>query len=147
MEGALKRKDEIEAQIPRVLDFITGGFSAAADNKLRELEKEKEALEKQIATMQIGNSAPNLNLEKIDWRDTSTLKDNARAVIERIDVHPKEKWFIVKTFDGREVRYVEKDNSIEILSSESVGPARLSAGGAPNLKKTGPVKKKSKLRV
>ena len=148
LEGALKRKDEIEAQIPRLLDFITGGFSASADNKLRELEKEKEALEKQIATMQIGNSAPNLNLEKIDWRDTSTLKDNARAVIERIDVHPKEKWFIVKTFDGREVRYVEKDNSIEILSSESAGPVCLPATSVePKLKKIAPAKKRSKLRV
>ena len=142
LEAALKRKDEIEAQIPRLLDFITGGFSASADNKLRELEKEKEALEKQIATMQAGNSAPHLNLEKIDWRDTSTLKDNARAIIERIDVHPKEKWFIVKTFDGREVRYVEKENSIEILSSESAGPVSLPViSGPKKAKETVSVKK------
>ena len=125
LEALLKRKDEIEVQLPRLLDFITNGFSTTADNKLRELEKEKESLEKQIATMQLKNSAPNLNLEKIDWRDTSRLRDNARAVIERINVHPKEKWFTIKTFDGREVRYVEKDNSIEILSSESTGPVYL----------------------
>ena len=148
LEGALKRKDEIEAQIPRLLDFITGGFSASADNKLRELEKEKEALEKQIATMQAGNSAPHLNLEKIDWRDTSTLKDNARAIIERIDVHPKEKWFIVKTFDGREVRYVEKDNSITIMSSESAGPVSLPVLSAPRkAKETAPVKKAPRVRA
>jgi len=121
LEAALKRKDEIEAQIPRLVDFITSGFSASADSKLRELEQEKDGLDKQIATMRIGSAAPNLNLEKIDWRDASTLKDNARAVIERIDVHPIEKWFIVRTFDGREARYVEKDNSIEILSNEPAG--------------------------
>jgi len=148
LEAALKRKDEIEAQIPRLLDFITGGFSSSADNKLRELEKEKEALEKQIATMRIGNSAPDLKLDKIDWRDTSTLKDNARAVIERIDIHPIERWFVVKTFDGREVRYVEKDNSIEILSSESAGPVRLPTSIEPKTAKTSvPAKKRSRLRV
>jgi len=148
LEVALKHKDEIEAQIPRLVDFITSGFSTSADIKLRELEREKEALEKKIATMQVGNSAPNLDLQHIDWRDTSTLKDNARAIIERIDVHPKEKWFTVKTFDGREVRYVEKDNSIEILSSESVGPVCLPTISEPKKAKASvPAKKAVKARV
>ena len=119
LEGALKRKDEIEAQIPRLLDFITSGFSTSADNKLRDLEKEKADLEKQIAAMHVDDFAPNLDLAKIDWRDTSMLKDNARAIIERIDVHPKDRWFTVKTFDGREVRYTEADNLVEVLSSEN----------------------------
>ena len=147
LEAALKRKDDIEVQIPRLVEFISTGFSASVEGKLRGLEKEKEDLEKEIAAMHVDHSAPNFDLAQIDWRDEAKLKDNARAIIERIDVHPKERWFIVKTFDGREVRYTEKDNEIEIISSESAGPVALPVSVEPKTKKIVPAKKRSRLRA
>jgi DNA invertase Pin-like site-specific DNA recombinase len=146
-EAALKRKDEIESQIPRLVEFIATGFSASVEEKLRGLEIEKADVEKQIATMQIENSAPNLDLARIDWKDTSKLKENARAVIERIDVHLKERWFTVKTFDGREVRYAEQDNSFGIISNESAGPVCLPVSSqSPKAKTSMLVKRAVKAR-
>ena len=141
LEALLKRKDEIEAEIPRYVAFIGSGFSASVEVKLREIEIEKADIEKQIAAIQVDHSAPNLDLTQIDWRDTSTLKDNARAIIERIDVHPEEKWFTVRTFDGREARYTEKDNVIEIISSDAAGVVRVpTSSESPKAKKSVPAK-------
>jgi vacuolar-type H+-ATPase subunit I/STV1 len=116
---ALKRLDEVEAQIPRLVEFIATGFSASVDQKMRELEKEKAVLEKQIAEFRAEENAADLDLGRIDWRDTERLKENARAVIRRIDVHPVERWFKVTTFDNREVIYRDEGDEIEIVSSES----------------------------
>lgn len=118
LETALKRKDEIESQIPRLVEFIATGFSESVEGKLRGMEAEKAELERLIAGMQTDDSAPNLDLRHIDWRDTANFKENARAIIERIDVHPKERWFTVKTFDGREVRFTEENDTIDVISSE-----------------------------
>ena len=118
LEAALKRKDEIESQIPRLVEFIATGFSASVEEKLRGLETEKAEVERLISGMQIDDSAPNLDLRHIDWRDTTKFKENARAIIERIDVHPKDRWFTVKTFDGREARYTEDGDAIDVVSSE-----------------------------
>jgi len=119
MLAALKRLDEVEAQIPRLVDFIASGFSASVDQKMRELEKEKAALEKRIAEFRAEENAAELDLGQIDWRDTERLKENARAVIRRIDVHPVERSFKVTTFDNREVIYRDEGDQIEIVSSES----------------------------
>ena len=119
LHAALKRLDEIETQIPRLVEFISEGFSASADQKLRALEKEKASLEKLVAELQSEEIALNVDLGEIDWQDTQKLKENARAVIRRIDVHPVERWFKVMMFDGREVLYREEGNEIEIVSSES----------------------------
>jgi len=129
LEDALKRKDEIEAKIPRLVDFISDGFSAGAHEKLRLLEAEKKELESRIAEMKVDNAAPDMDLEQVDWRDASKLKENARAIIERIEVHPQERWFTVKTFDGREVRYTEEGGSIEVLSSEPVSRRKMDKPG------------------
>ena len=122
---ALKRLDEVEAQIPRLVEFIASGFSASVDQKMRELEKEKAALEKLIAEFRAEENAADLDLGTIDWRDTERLKENIRAVVRRIDVHPYERWFKVVMFDSREVIYREAGEEIEIVSSES--PALLEA--------------------
>ena len=139
LEDALKRKDEIEAKIPRLVDFISDGFSAGAHEKLRLLEAEKKELESRIAEMKVDNAAPDMDLEQVDWRDASKLKENARAIIERIEVHPEERWFTVKTFDGREVRYTEEGGSIEVLSSEPVSRRKMDKPG--RVKKALPAKK------
>ena len=145
LEDALKRKDEIEAKIPRLVDFISDGFSAGAHEKLRLLEAEKMELESRIAEMKVDNAAPDMDLEQVDWRDASKLKENARAIIERIDVHPQERWFTVKTFDGREVRYVEDGNEIEVLSSEPASRKRTNEPG--RVKKATPAKKGKRRRA
>ena len=78
---------------------------------------------KLVAKLQAEEKAANIDLGGIDWQDTERLKENARAVIKRIDVHPVERWFKVTMFDGREVRYSEDGDQIEIVSSEN--PASL----------------------
>lgn len=120
--AALKRLDEIESQIPRLVEFIASGYSASADQKLRQIEKEKAEIEKLIAELRTEENAGDIDLGKIEWRDTERLKDNARAVIKRIDVHPVERWFRVTTFDGREVFYSEDADQIEVVSSENPTP-------------------------
>ena len=117
--AALKRLDEIEGQLPRLVEFIAAGTSVAVEQKMRELEKEKTALEKLIGELRVVENAADLDLGRIDWRDTGRLKENARAVIRRIDVHPYERWFKVTTFDNREVIYRDEGDEIEIVSSES----------------------------
>ena len=118
LQAALKRLDEVEVQIPRLVEFIATGFSASVDQKMRELEKEKAALEKRIAEFRAEENAADLDLRTINWRDTERLKENIRAVIRRIDVHPYERWFKVALFDSREVIYREADGGIEIVSTE-----------------------------
>ena len=81
--------------------------------------EEKAALEKLISELRVVDNAADLDLGRIDWRDTERLKENARAVIRRIDVHPYERWFKVTTFDNREVIYRDEGDEIEIVSSES----------------------------
>jgi hypothetical protein len=122
LAAALKRLDEVETQIPRLVDFVATGFSASVDQKLRELEKEKSTLEKQITELRSEENAAELDLSEIDWRDTERLKENAHAVIRRIDIHPVERWFKVTMFDGRQVLYREEGEEIEIVSSESPEP-------------------------
>jgi DNA invertase Pin-like site-specific DNA recombinase len=117
--AALKRLEEVESQIPRLVEFISSGFSASVDQKLRDLEKEKATLEKLISELRVVNNASDIDLRKIDWRDTTRLKDNARAALRQIDVNPVERWFKVTTFDGREILYREDGEEIEIVSSES----------------------------
>ena len=118
LQAALKRLDEVEVQIPRLVEFIATGFSASVDHKMREMEKEKAALEKRIAEFRAEENAADLDLGQIDWRDSERLKENIRAVIRRIDVHPYERWFKVALFDSREVIYREAGDEIEIVSSE-----------------------------
>ncbi len=118
LAAALKRIGEIEAQVPRLVEFIAGGFSASVDAKLRGMEKEKAELEKQLAELHSEQSAGDIDLQKVNWRDDATLKETARAVIRRIDVHPVERWFKVTIFDGREVLYTESSGQIEIASNE-----------------------------
>lgn len=132
--AALKRMDEIEAQVPRLVEFIATGFSASVDQKLRGLEKEKADLEKQLAELHNEESAAELDLQKVNWRDDTTLKETARAVIRRIDVHPVERWFKVTIFDGREVLYTEQSGEIEIVSNEA--PAFVSRRAAKSRKST-----------
>ncbi len=115
---ALKRLDDVETQIPRLVAFIASGSSASVEQKLREFEKEKAALEKLITELQTEEKAAQVNLGEIDWRDTERLKENLRAVIRRIDVHPVERWFKVTIFDGREVLFKEDGARIEIVSTE-----------------------------
>ena len=64
-------------------------------------------------------NAADLDVSEIDWTDTQRLKENIRAVIRRIEVHPFDRWFKVTLFDGREVIYREAGDEIEIVSSES----------------------------
>ena len=117
--AALKRLDEVEVQIPRLVEFIASGFSTSVDQKMRDLEKEKAALEKTIAEFRMEENAADLDVSEIDWTDTQRLKENIRAVIRRIEVHPFDRWFKVTLFDGREVIYREAGDEIEIVSSES----------------------------
>ena len=116
---ALKRLDELEVQIPRLVEFIASGFSASVDQKMRELETEKAALERKISELRMEENAADVDVSQIDWADTQRLKENIRAVIRRIDVHPFDRWFKVTLFDGREVIYREAGDEIEIVSSES----------------------------
>ena len=134
---ALKRLDEVEAQIPRLVEFIATGFSASVDQKMRELEKEKAVLEKQITEFRAEENAADLDLGRIDWRDTERLKENARAVIRRIDVHPVERWFKVTTFDNREVIYRDAGDEIEIMSSESPAVLAVPEKARPSAPATG----------
>jgi DNA invertase Pin-like site-specific DNA recombinase len=120
LEAAMKRLDEVEAQIPRLVDFIATGFSAAADQKLRTLEKERASLEAKIAVLQAEANAGAVETEGIDWSDTEALKQNIRAVVKQIVVHPAERWFRVELFDGRFVRYAEEGDEVLIESNENV---------------------------
>ncbi len=54
-------------------------------------------------------------------------KQNIRAVVKQIIVHPAERWFRVELFDGRFVRYAEKGENVVIESNEEA-PASLVAG-------------------
>jgi DNA invertase Pin-like site-specific DNA recombinase len=119
LQNCLSRMDAIETQIPRLVEFISTGFSASVEQKLRELEKEKGDLEKRISELRLEEKASDIDLGKIDWRDTERLKENLRAALRRIDVNPVERWFKVTTFDGREIMYREDGEEIEIVSSES----------------------------
>lgn len=115
---ALKELDEIEAQIPRLVDFIAGGFSEAVERKLRELEARKTLLERKSEELRTEEHASRTSGEEIDWSDTERLKDNVRSVVRRIVVHPQDRWFRVELFDGRAVAYQEEGGSIEIVSDE-----------------------------
>ena len=94
--------------------------------------------------MKVDSSAPDMDLDQVDWRDASKLKENARAIIERIEVHPLERWFTVKTFDGREVRYTEDGGSIEVLSSEPVSRRKIDKPGRAKKSPTAKTGRRSK---
>jgi hypothetical protein len=115
---ALKRLDEIDAQIPRLVEFIATGFSAAADEKLRSMEKERASLEVKAGGLQAEAHAGAVETDGIEWSDSDALKQNIRAVVKRILVHPAERWFRVELFDGRFVRYAEEGENVVIESNE-----------------------------
>ena len=118
LAAALRELDEIEVQIPRLIEFIAGGFSASVDEKLREMEARKVVVEKRIAELQTLEQAGAVRSDEIDWEDTQLLKENIRAVVKRITAHPKERWFRIDLFDGRAVSYREVGDEIEIESNE-----------------------------
>ena len=124
---ALKRMDEIEAQIPRLVEYIATGFSESVDRKLRELEAEKSEVERRIVMLRSEEMAGAAKTDGIEWEDTERLKENIRAVVRRVTVHPEDRWFRVELFDGRFVRYAEEGEDVVIESNEAP-PAGLGAG-------------------
>lgn len=126
LTASLKRLDEIDAQIPRLVEFIATGFSTAADEKLRTLEKERIGLEAKIGALRAEAHAGAVMTDGIEWSNSEALKQNIRAVVKRILVHPAERWFHVELFDGRFVRYAEEGENVVIESNEDA-PAALAA--------------------
>jgi DNA invertase Pin-like site-specific DNA recombinase len=120
LAAALKELDEIEAQIPRLVDFIATGYSEAVERKLRELEARKSVIERKAEELRTGEHAVRTSGEEIDWTDAERLKDNIRAVVRRIVVHPLERRLRVELLDGRAVAYREEGGCIEIVSNESI---------------------------
>jgi hypothetical protein len=119
LAAALSELDGIEGQLPRLVDFIANGFSEAVDRKLRELEARKKELEKRITELRVEEQAGQVKADGIDWDDTERLKQNFRAVVKRITVHPADRWFRVELFDGRSVLYREEDGEVVIESEEA----------------------------
>jgi DNA invertase Pin-like site-specific DNA recombinase len=125
--AALKRMDEVEVQIPRLVEFIATGFSASVDRKLRDLETEKTALEKQISMLRAEEAAGAVKTERVDWNDAEMLKQNIRAVVRRIMVHVDEKWFRVELFDGRHVTYEEGASEVSV-EADGQAPVTIPTG-------------------
>jgi DNA invertase Pin-like site-specific DNA recombinase len=122
LTAALRELDEIEGQIPRLVEFIANGFSESVDQKLRELESRKKQVAKKIVELRTEEQAERIHKEEIDWADTERLKQNIRAVVKRITVHPKDRWFRVELFDGRSVLYREDGGDV-VIESEEEAPA------------------------
>jgi hypothetical protein len=118
LAASLYELDAIEGQLPRLVEFIANGFSEAVDRKLRELEGRKKELEKRIAELRVEEQAGQVKSGEIDWDDTERLKQNFRAVVRRITVHPADRWFRVELFDGRSVLYREEGGAVVIESNE-----------------------------
>jgi DNA invertase Pin-like site-specific DNA recombinase len=124
LAAALSELDGIAGQLPRLVDFIANGFSEAVDRKLRELEARKKELEKRIGELRVEEQAGQVKADGIDWDDTERLKQNFRAVVRRITVHPADRWFRVELFDGRSVLYREENGEVVIESEEAApGPS------------------------
>lgn len=130
LAAALKELDEIETQIPRLVDFIASGFSESVDQKLREMESRKKRVEKKIAELRTEEQAGAILDEEINWEDTERLKENVRAVVKQITVHPQDRWFTVELFDGRSVTYREGKDDVEIVSNEPIAASALNVGQA-----------------
>ena len=118
MAAALRELDEIEAQIPRMDEFIANGFSESVSQKLREMETRKKLLDKKITEIRTEEQAGKISNDEIDWEDSDNLKENIRAVVKRITVHPKDRWFTVELFDGRSVTYRETGKEFVVESNE-----------------------------
>jgi len=97
------------------------------DRKLRELEAEKSEVERRIVMLRSEEMAGAAKTDGIEWDDTERLKENIRAVVRRVTVHPEDRWFRVELFDGRFVRYAEEGEDVVIESNEAP-PAGLGAG-------------------
>lgn len=118
LAAALRELDEIEAQIPRMVEFIANGFSESVSQKLREMETRKKLLDKKITEIRTEEQAGKISNDEIDWEDSDNLKENIRAVVKRITVHPKDRWFTVELFDGRSVTYRETGKEFVVESNE-----------------------------
>ena len=66
LSAALARLDEIETQIPRLVEFIATGFSASVDQRLRMLEVEKGELEDKVAALRSEQLAGSAKGDHID---------------------------------------------------------------------------------
>ena len=67
LADALKQLDEVQTQIPRLVEFIATGFSESVDQKLRELETRKRHLEKVIQELKTEEHASDQQADQIDW--------------------------------------------------------------------------------
>jgi DNA invertase Pin-like site-specific DNA recombinase len=92
---------DTEKQIGNLVDSLARGGSLAIEQKMRKLEAEKVRLQDAIRDLESEVLAKPADPSKVNWKDSTALRENLRATVKRITVDAAKKSFCAEFLDGR----------------------------------------------
>lgn len=112
--------DDTQAQIGRLVEYLAKGTaSASVDVKLRELELEKAAVERQIVDLENESAAKPASPSTVNWKDHDALRENLRATVKRITVDAKGRSFEAQFLDGRSYSFKRDGSGVTITTPDA----------------------------